>query len=201
MLEKGIFDTSRPRIYNETEFKERLLAEYEMLQQKVDTIGGFRITIKGWSVAAIAGAAAASSKVGSWTTILLSVGLATLIYIFFQLEFEQVRLSSLYAARAGRIERTLISIRSGGGKARAERMQVPYTANEIVLARHKNKYAQGDTWKSIAVRSHLKLYCLLFLLAIAVGRSNWLYCAHTLICHLRNGIHPILALRNFWKGC
>jgi hypothetical protein len=47
------------------DFKKRLTDEYKILQDKIDKIGSFRFTIKGWSVSAVL---AASAAAGSATT-------------------------------------------------------------------------------------------------------------------------------------
>ena len=161
-------------VYDKDDFKKRLLAEYDLLQKKADTIGGFRITIKGWSVVALGGAAAASAKLEPGAGLLLSGGLAILLGIFYRLEFEQVRLSSLYMARAGRIERTLISVDLGRGAVRQKRMPVPYTANDIVFAKRDKVYAEGDSKWQVAKRTHPFLYAILILLALLIGGPSWL---------------------------
>lgn len=163
-----------PPAYDDTTFMEHLLEEYSMLQGKVDTIGGFRISIKGWSVAALAAAAAASTKVGPGKTLLLSGGLAVLIFIFFLLEFEQVRLSAIYSARAGRIERAIMSIKEGRGEVRYRRMAVPFTATEVALIRHRGGYAESDSRLTVARRSHMFLYAILLILALLIGGKNWI---------------------------
>lgn len=51
--------TERP--FKEDKFRRRLTDEYKLLQDKIDKIGGFRFTIKGWSVTAVIAASAAGS--------------------------------------------------------------------------------------------------------------------------------------------
>ena len=92
-------------MYDEDEFKKRLTDEYKILQDKIDKIGAFRFTIKGWSVTAVVAASAAGAASKSLSTVLtLSGGLIVMLIFFFFLEYEQVLLSRLYAARAGSIE-------------------------------------------------------------------------------------------------
>jgi len=46
------------KAFDEADFKQRLTDEYKILQDKIDKIGGFRFTIKGWSVTAVIAASA-----------------------------------------------------------------------------------------------------------------------------------------------
>lgn len=58
--------------FDEADFKARLIDEYKILQDKIDKIGGFRFTIKGWSVTAVIAASAASTtaqRLGGWQSL------------------------------------------------------------------------------------------------------------------------------------
>src|SRR6267154_5661686 len=53
----------------ETEFVDKLENEYKILQDKIDKIGAFRFTIKGWSITVILAAAfagASTAKIPAW---------------------------------------------------------------------------------------------------------------------------------------
>lgn len=82
--------------FDHADFRRRLLDEYKILQDKMDKIGGFRFTIKGWSVTAvIATSAAGAASKNLSTVIALSFGLAVMLFFFFQFERDQVELSRL----------------------------------------------------------------------------------------------------------
>src|SRR6266849_962940 len=94
----------------------RLADEYKILQDKIDKIGAFRFTIKGWSVTVVIAAGAAGANTQSLLAALtLSVGAAVMLWFFFQLELEQVRLSRLFGYRAGRLEEAFRKIDLGKG--------------------------------------------------------------------------------------
>ena len=70
--------------------------EYKILQDKIDKIGGFRISIKGWSVTVVLAASAAATTTGRLSTVAtVSIGLALMLCFFFSFEFDQVRLSRI----------------------------------------------------------------------------------------------------------
>src|SRR3989442_1980617 len=91
------------------DFKRRLTDEYKILQDKIDKIGAFRFTIKGWSVAGLVAASAAAGGAKSLLTVFtISLGLAVMLLFFFWLEKEQVRLSRLFGDRARRLENAFV---------------------------------------------------------------------------------------------
>ena len=121
-----------------TDYKSRLLDEYKILQDKIDKIGAFRFTIKGWAITAVVGASAAGTTTKSLLTgLTICLGLALLLGIFFYLEFEQVKLSRLFGNRARRLESTFRQIDRGLIAKRSARISVPYIASEIALASHR----------------------------------------------------------------
>ena len=57
--------------------------EYKILQDKIDKIGGFRFTIKGWSVTAVVAATAAASATKSPLAAgTVGLGLAAMVGFF-----------------------------------------------------------------------------------------------------------------------
>src|ERR1700681_3309809 len=83
---------SPTKTFDETDFKSRLSDEYKILQDKIDKIGAFRFTIKGWSVTVVAAVSAAGTTTRSLlTAVTISLGIALMLVIFFFLEFEQVK--------------------------------------------------------------------------------------------------------------
>ena len=126
--------------FDEAEFKRRLADEYKILQDKMDKIGGFRFTIKGWSVTAVIAASAAGSASKSLLTVItISVGLAFMLLFFFWFELEQVKLSRLFGDRVRKLEGTFkVLDRSKGTTASAPTL-VLYIAHEIGQAKYKQR--------------------------------------------------------------
>jgi hypothetical protein len=125
--------------YDEDDFKRRLSDEYKILQDKIDKIGAFRFTVKGWSITAVIAAAAAASGKSLPTVCIISVGLVLMLVFFFLLEQEQVRWSGIFGNRAGRLEDVFTKIRYGKGAEIHGAFPVPYTAHELVLSGHRKK--------------------------------------------------------------
>jgi hypothetical protein len=133
--------------YDVGSLNDRLSDEYKILQDKIDKIGGFRFTIKGWSITAVIAASAAASTTGKLTTALtVSIGLVLMLTFFFWLEFEQVRLSWLFGDRAARVEDAFRQIDRGKGMEVHVLFRVPYTAHESALAGYRRK-SQPDRYR------------------------------------------------------
>ena len=76
----------------ETEFVDKLEKEYKILQDKIDKIGAFRFTIKGWSITVILAAAftsASTAKIPTWLWLVLLLGF---LVLFFRFELQQTTL-------------------------------------------------------------------------------------------------------------
>jgi hypothetical protein len=124
---------------DEADFKKRLTDEYKILQDKIDKIGGFRFVIKGWSVTAVIAASAAESATRSLLTVVtISSGLVLMLFFFFLFEFEQVKLSRIFGARARRIEGSFRLMDRGYG-SRMSVISAPYTAHETVESLQKQR--------------------------------------------------------------
>lgn len=139
----------RPLTLEEADFKNRMLDEYKLLQDKMDKIGSFRFTIKGWSITAVIAATAAGSNSSSLLTVLMiSLGLTFMLVLFFYFEFQQVELTRIFGARAGKLEDAFRQIDRGRAKSTAETIAAPYIAHEIVLARHQQRPSerQSSRW-------------------------------------------------------
>ncbi|MBB5063119.1 hypothetical protein [Granulicella mallensis] len=78
--------------------------EYKILQDKIDKIGAFRVTIKGWSVTATIGALVAIASGKGFSPAISSFAVNVLLAWFFWFEREQVRLGWLFGGRARNIE-------------------------------------------------------------------------------------------------
>jgi hypothetical protein len=167
--------------FDPDELKGRLSDEYKILQDKIDKIGAFRFTIKGWSITAVIAAAAASSGKGLYTVSIISAGLVLMLLFFFSLEYEQVKWSRLFGNRAGRIEDAFRKISRGKVIEVSEALPVPFIAHELVLAGRPTT-ARGrvqrfpnlrgafsawfDKWR-LCRQAHIFFYLILIGLALA----------------------------------
>jgi hypothetical protein len=167
------------------DFKKRLTDEYKMLQDKIDKIGAFRFTIKGWSVTAVIAASAASGNAkGLLTVLTISFGLAVMLIFFFMIELEQVKLSNLFGDRARRLEDAFVRIDGKRRDAARLPFPVPYTVNEIAsIARGQRVLRAGrlnrieaprslkrriaEEWR-LWHRTHFFFYVVLFILSFAL---------------------------------
>lgn len=91
----------------ERDLVSRLSDEYKILQDKVDKIGSFRFTIKGWSITVIIAsifAGSATQKVPTW---LWAVSLTLFLVVFFLFERQQTNLRYRFGQRLIDIEGVL----------------------------------------------------------------------------------------------
>jgi len=94
----------------EEKLGDRLADEYKILQDKIDKIGGFRFTIKGWSITVILGALFAGSTTNSLPRVPWLISLLVFLALFFLVEKEQTDLSYHFGQRAISIEIVLSRI-------------------------------------------------------------------------------------------
>jgi hypothetical protein len=168
-------------VFDESDFKNRLSDEYKILQDKIDKIGGFRFTIKGWSITAVVAGIGIGGKSGLATACVVALGLVVMLFFFFSLEHEQVKQSRLFGNRARQIEDAFRRIRRGKGEEVFASFPVPYLAHDLVLAKVQersksrgsgsslptNPSEQGNTrWRSLK-EAHIGLYAVLIILAVA----------------------------------
>lgn len=167
------------------DFKKRLTDEYKILQEKIDKIGAFRFTIKGWSVTAVIAASAASGTAkGLFTVMTISFGLAVMLFFFFRMELEQVKLSNLFGDRARRLENAFVRIDRKRRDAARLPFPVPYTVNEIaatargqrvlhagrlnrIEASRPLSYRIAEEWR-LWRRTHFSFYFVLLFLAFVL---------------------------------
>jgi hypothetical protein len=167
--------------YDETDFKNRLSDEYKILQDKIDKIGGFRFTIKGWSITAVVAGIGIAGQKGLATGCIVAIGLVVMLVFFFILEHEQVRQSRIFGDRAGRIEDAFRRIRRGKGEEVFASLPVPYLAHELVIARLRERTkgrARGSSlqantsaavsggWRVLR-EAHINFYAVLIFLSLA----------------------------------
>jgi hypothetical protein len=167
-LNSPVPDADSP-VADKDEYKKRLLDEYKILQDKIDKIGGFRFTVKGWSVTALIAASAAGTAAKSISIALtITIGLVLMLVFFFSFELEQVRLSRAFGRRAKKLEDEFIKIDTMAGHSP---IRVPYTASEILrIARSKSQGGQSENWKErwrVWRSADIRFYVVLSLLALA----------------------------------
>jgi len=88
----------------EIEFVDKLEGEYKILQDKIDKIGAFRFTIKGWSITVILAAIFASASTVKIPAPLWLGSLLLFLVLFFLFELEQTNLRHKFGQRCISIE-------------------------------------------------------------------------------------------------
>jgi hypothetical protein len=83
---------------------EQLSSEYKILQDKIDKIGAFKFTIRGWTITIVV-----ASCIGATTARLPSpwilLGLVVFVLVFGRMEMIQTRYRETFARRCAEIER------------------------------------------------------------------------------------------------
>ena len=148
-----------------------LVDEYKILQDKIDKIGAFRFTIKGWSITLLLGslfARSATNALPGWVWI----GCFALILSgFFWLELEQSQLSHEFGQRVLRIERVASRVlrRHLTGESKMDFISmrfVPGLGHHIKPASNR-KVAPRTRWRR-AREAHVWFYTFQAGLVIAV---------------------------------
>lgn len=95
-----------PQALSEDDKKQldRLSDEYRILQDKIDKIGGFGFTIKGWSITLVIGALLAGTATKSVPPLLWMTALVLFLGAFFLMEKRQSDLSYKFRMRVLEIE-------------------------------------------------------------------------------------------------
>jgi hypothetical protein len=148
-----------------------------MLQDKIDKIGGFRFTIKGWSVTAVIAGTITTSGKGLAIAYPISLGLLVMLFFFLLLEYEQVRQSWVYGDRSARLEDLFQRIAHGKGEELFHSVPVPFTVHDLVRAGFKKKSGRRDPKSPAIVRTrpgfwrkvgllHLLFYLVLMFLSL-----------------------------------
>ncbi len=154
---------------------EQLSSEYKILQDKIDKIGGFKFTIRGWSVTIVV-----ASCIGATTARLpspfLLLGLIIFVLVFGRMEQIQTRYRETFARRCAEIERRIWRLlREQGSHVPG---MVPKIAHELAdqtrsdLARwrnHPNVRRVAYAWRS----DHEYLFCTVLIVVIVI-LTAWL---------------------------
>jgi hypothetical protein len=85
----------------------RLMEEYKILQDKIDKIGAFRFTIKGWSITVIIASIFAGTATKAISPWFLAISLIFFLAVFFFYERQQTNLSYHFGRRVLAIEAVL----------------------------------------------------------------------------------------------
>jgi hypothetical protein len=153
--------------------------EYKILQDKIDKIGAFRVTIKGWSVTATVAGLVAIASGKNFSPTATAAALDVLLAWFFWFEREQVHLGWGFNARARSIEIQIDKTR----RAEGERVlfSTPNIARSIFGTKKRKEFIwhefQGhyvERWRQwtngqirLAIGSDLVFY-------IVLGLAAWL---------------------------
>jgi hypothetical protein len=119
---------------------DQLTSEYRIIQDKIDKIGSFRFTVRGWSVTLVIAsifATSSSAAVSPWLLLLLII----FVSLFYVLEREQDNFGYLFGGRALQIEkevRRIIRSNSVDGKMRYDISQTPQIAHHLKQAAEKS---------------------------------------------------------------
>jgi hypothetical protein len=107
---------------------ESLLVEYKLLQDKIDKIGGFQFTIKGWSITLVIAALFAGGATKLISIWMLAGVLLIFIALFFAMEKKQINLSRSFAQRCRKIEEVITKLlrRSSNGTKLSEFIMLHY---------------------------------------------------------------------------
>jgi hypothetical protein len=95
------------------------MREYSILQDKIDKIGAFRFTIKGWALTLNTGAVVAAFATSRSPTIGILL-VSVLVIGLFSLEWRQANLTEIFQSRALRIETKITRRLSSLGLHRLE---------------------------------------------------------------------------------
>lgn len=158
----------------ETEFIDKLENEYKILQDKIDKIGAFRFTIKGWSITVILAAVFASAstvKIPAWLWLVSLLGFLVLFFLF---ELEQIKLRHSFGQRCISIESAITQVlRTGATKAgdaivRANFVKlrfVPGITNHLHKRSARSDLEEWSTWRAFR-EADVLFYAALGLLTI-----------------------------------
>jgi hypothetical protein len=144
---------------------EHLLTEYKILQDKLDKIGSFRFTIKGWSVTVTVASLAAATATNS--SAFAAVLPLLIVLVFFLLEWRQHSLSAIYSDRLLDIETALARHRSGTLPDLSSIRFIPGIANSVtrVALRKRNLVP----WKKVKSDSDYLIYVIQVVVILAVA--------------------------------
>lgn len=166
-----VADIKKPQPTAETEsehdFVGHLTDEYKIIQDKIDKIGAFRFTIKGWSITVLVGALFAAGAANSARSPFWVLPLLLFLGIFFWLEKRQSDISNRLSLRALQIERTVSRfLRRSRHKDFLVLRFVPGIGHHIRPAGNRNARPYS-LWRS-CWEAHLQVYVLQAIVVLVV---------------------------------
>lgn len=162
----------------ETEFVDKLENEYKILQDKIDKIGAFRFTIKGWSITVILAAVFASASTAKIPAWLWLVSLFGFLGLFFRFELEQITLRHKFGKRCIAIESAIsrvlrtVATRTGDAIVRASFVKlrfVPGITNHLHKKSAGSDLEEWSTWRAFWEADILFYAALAFLTLLFAG--------------------------------
>jgi hypothetical protein len=133
---------------------DQLTSEYRIIQDKIDKIGSFRFTVRGWSVTLVIASIFATSSSATVSPYLLLL-LIVFVWLFFVLEREQNKFGFVFGGRAIQIEkdvRRIIRGNSENGKIRRDIGQTP----QIALHLHNAAQNSAPSGRFLTVKRWAK---------------------------------------------
>jgi hypothetical protein len=154
----------------------RLSDEYKILQDKIDKIGAFTFTIKGWSVTLVLAAFAGGSSAKNLTAAtIISLGTVVVLCFFYKFDRKKVGLSRMLGRRAGRIEDVFRMIDRGRANEALSRFWVPYIAHVAALGGRpefnpelRDKEKRRREKRAIRGEANFPYYVVLVLLSLSI---------------------------------
>lgn len=121
---------------------ELLSSEYRLLQDKIDKIGAFRFTVKGWSVTLVM---ASTFAVGANENVDPSILLFLIVFVvaFGVLEWKQVRLSVQFGQRLFELEREFPRLRRTLEPDQSKRVRI-FASPRIANLLHEDSKKPGQ---------------------------------------------------------
>jgi uncharacterized membrane protein len=149
---------------------DRLADEYKILQDKIDKIGAFRFTIKGWSITVIIAGLFAGTAANSVHPVVLFLCLIVVLCLFLYFEKTQTDLSHHFGQRAISIETVLSRLLRKSARGRSEFVDlrfIPGIAHHLGRQHPKSQSTRRSTFQSLR-DADLYFYVIQAMLVIAV---------------------------------
>jgi hypothetical protein len=138
----------------ETAFVDKLEGEYKILQDKIDKIGAFRFTIKGWSITVILGAVFASASAVKIPALLWLGSLLLFLFLFFLFELQQTKLRHKFGQRCISIEIAItrvlrtVATTSGDALVRTSFVKLRFVPGITNHLHKRSKKPDSDEWST-----------------------------------------------------
>jgi hypothetical protein len=128
---------------------DQLSSEYKILQDKIDKIGAFKFTIRGWSITIVV-----ASCIGATTARLpsptLLLGLIVFVIVFWAMEHSQTSYQDTFGRRCAEIERFIWRL------LRASKLDVPGMVPRIAHDLADDNRSKFYRWENARVRAFIR---------------------------------------------